>query len=333
MNQADRILMVFTGGTIASRLHKQALQLGAGPYAILDLVPEERPQFDIIEPLSVLSENMTPEMYRALFSAIANHFSPQKHRAILIAHGTDTLAYSAQLGHIFLSWLSVPVVFFGSNKPVQDPQSDARGNFKSAIALTYQVNRGVYVVSRAKDRRTYVHHAPLVESADSDTDSFSSFGNRIAGRISKGKFQPSDGFVLQKPFKGGKALMSALKKLHNLPVSETVLCLPAVPSNRYDDYIISSPRFNAILIQAHHSGTANALSEDNPYSVLFLKKLSDSFGKCVYLAPIMSEKTLYATNKALLDHGVVPIWNRPFEAAWAILIACSWLNKDPKDYI
>lgn len=59
MNQADRILMVFTGGTIASRLHKQALQLGAGPYAILDLVPEERPQFDIIEPLSILSENMT----------------------------------------------------------------------------------------------------------------------------------------------------------------------------------------------------------------------------------------------------------------------------------
>ncbi|NLT11035.1 MAG: hypothetical protein GXY06_01265 [Clostridiaceae bacterium] len=333
MNIANKILMVFTGGTIASRLHKQALQLGAGPYAILDLVPEERPVFDIIEPLSVLSENMTPEMYRVLFSSVIDNFSPLKHRAVLIAHGTDTLAFSAQLGHIFLSHLTVPVIFFGSNKPIQDPKSDARGNFKSAIALAYQLKRGVYVVGRAQDRKTYVHHASLIQSAEADSDSFSSFNNKVAGRISKGTFHPSDDFSPVKPFKGGAALVGALKKLDKLPVSETVLCLPAVPSARFDHYPIGSPHFKYTLIRTHHSGTANALSEDNPYSVLYLKRLCDARGKRIFMAPMLSDKTLYSSNKALLDEGIIPVWNRPFEAAWAILMVCSWLEKDPDNYM
>ena len=112
MEKNKQILMVFTGGTISSRIHKKALELGTAPYTLLESAKKTPYSFDIIEPVSVFSENITPEMYRVLFSSIDKAFSPNKHCGIMIAHGTDTMpALSSQTS---LAKYTVPSYFSGT---------------------------------------------------------------------------------------------------------------------------------------------------------------------------------------------------------------------------
>lgn len=333
MQKEKKILMVFTGGTIASRLHRKALELGSAPFCLLDSVKRKSYTFDILEPISVLSENITPEMYRVLFSSIAKAYSPRKHSAILIAHGTDTLAYTAQLADLFLSKLNTPIILFGSNRPLEDPKSDARSNFKSSMRLVDQVDSGIYVVSRASNHRTYVHYGAWVQSPDLMTNDFSSYKNQYAGKIVRNEYRPNPNVKKPGVFKDANSLLNRLKKMDTLPLAQTVLSISARSSTHFDHYNLAQASFKYVLLGTHHSGTANALSEDNPYSALYLKNLCEREGKKLFLGPFDSRKVLYSTTQMLLDNDITPIKDMPFESAYTILLVCSWLDKDPDRYL
>lgn len=333
MSEKKQILMVFTGGTISSRIHKMALELGTAPYYLLASYRKKDCVFDIIEPISVLSENITPEMYRILFSAIAKKVASRKYSAVLIAHGTDTMAYTAQLSNLLLSRLPIPVILFGSKIPPEAPDSDAPSNLKLALSLSSQITGGVYVVSRASDRKNYVHHAGLIQSADSKTNDFSSFQNQYAGKIVRNTYTPNPDFVSPPTFREASSFLTKLKKLSSLPPEQTVLCIDACCCINYSNYLVSTTSYKYVIVRAHHSCTANALSEDNPYSLLFLKKSCDGNGKRIFFGPCEFTKPLYSTTKSLLDSGIVPIRNMPFESAWATLVLCSWISKKPDKYL
>lgn len=332
MSLPKKILILFTGGTISSRLHNKTIELGTAPYALLNSFKSKTIDFDILEPISVLSENITPEMYRVLFTAVATAFSPQKHSGILIAHGTDTLAFTAQLAHLLLSGLPVPVVLFGSKLPPDVPNSDASANLKAALLLLTQTTRGVYVVGRTAARKTLVHHASLVQNADAVTDDFSSFNNAPAGKIVRNAYVPNSLSATPQPFRDATAFLSALSRMTALPLNQTVICLPAASCTNFENVRISSPAYTFIITTPYHTGAANALSETNPYSLLFLKKACDEAGKRLFLGPYNLEKPLYSTTQTLISAGITPIPDMPFESAWAILMVCTWLGKDPDEY-
>ncbi len=332
MDKKRKILMVFTGGTISSRLHKKALELGTAPYTLLENARNTPFSFDIIEPISVLSENITPEMYSVLFSAISKAFSPEKHCGIMIAHGTDTMAFTAQLANLLFSKYTVPVVFFGSKLSPDDPDSDAQTNFKAALAVVSAARKGVCVVGQATDRKVYVHHAGWVQSADVRTDDFSSFGGRYAGKIVRGAFVPNPDFIEPPVFPAASSALSKISKLSCFPTERTVLCIPASCCTGYEIYQVGMPSFRYVLVQPYHSGTANALSEDNPYSLLFLKRACDSKGKRIFLGPCDPGKPLYSTSRALREAGITPVPDMPFETAWAILMLCTWLGINPDKF-
>lgn len=332
MSEKKKILILFTGGTISCRRHNKTVELGTAPYALLDSFRNKTVDFEVLEPISVLSENITPEMYRVLFITVAAAFSPKKHSGILIAHGTDTLAFTAQLAHLLLSSLPVPVVLFGSKLPPENPASDAPANLKAALRLLDQVDRGVYVVGRTSARKTLVHHASLIQSADPVTDDFSSFKNACVGKMIKSTFVPDPATQIPPPFPDATVLLSALRGMTALPVRQTVLCIPAAACTNYDNYRVTSPAYSFILIAPYHSGTANALSEINPYSLLCLEKSCADAKKRLFLGPYAQEKPLYSTTQTLLASGITPIPEMPFESAWAILMVCTWLGRDPDKY-
>jgi L-asparaginase/Glu-tRNA(Gln) amidotransferase subunit D len=243
------------------------------------------------------------------------------------------MAYTAQLANLFFVKYTVPVVLFGSKRPPDDPKSDAQTNFKAAVALVSSVEKGVYVVGQASDGKVYVHHAGRVQSADVRTDDFSSFRDRFAGRIVRGAFVPNPDFIEPPIYPAAASALSKIKKLSALPTERTVLCIPASCCNGYELYQVGMPSFAYVLVQPYHSGTANALSEDNPYSLLFLKKACDSKGKRIFLGPCDAEKPLYSTSQALREAGITPVPDMPFETAWAILMLCTWLRIDPNKFM
>ncbi len=111
------ILLVLTGGTICSRAddtgHNVSDQAAAAPVLLQRLRDSHSPWKDVPiiteAPLNILSENTTITSWNMLLDFLRG-ISFEKYQGILIAHGTDTLAYSASLLSFALAGITVPVI-------------------------------------------------------------------------------------------------------------------------------------------------------------------------------------------------------------------------------
>jgi glutamyl-tRNA(Gln) amidotransferase subunit D len=65
---------------------------------------------------------------------------------IVVLHGTDTMAWSAQACSFYLNDTPVPIIFTGSNKVISEPDSDASWNVECAYRALKRLDRGVYIV-------------------------------------------------------------------------------------------------------------------------------------------------------------------------------------------
>lgn len=137
---AQHVMVLYTGGTIGMQASesglapasgfeaRMALQLAAQPDLI---VPRWR--FREMSPL-IDSANMTPAYWQELRGAVIEAVEDGCD-AVLILHGTDTLAYSAAAMSFQLLGLDAPVVFTGSMLPAGVPDSDAWENVNGALAM------------------------------------------------------------------------------------------------------------------------------------------------------------------------------------------------------
>jgi len=89
---------------------------------------------------------MTPAYWQRLREAVVDAGEVQGCDAVLILHGTDTLAYSAAAMSFQLLGLNAPVVFTGSMLPAGVPDSDAWENVNGALqALGKGLPSGVHL--------------------------------------------------------------------------------------------------------------------------------------------------------------------------------------------
>jgi L-asparaginase len=136
---AQQVMVLYTGGTIGMQASayglapasgfeaRMAEQLAAQP----DLkVPDWR--FRELLPL-IDSANMTPAYWQRLREAIIEAVDVDGCDAVLVLHGTDTLAYSAAAMCFQLIGLQAPVVFTGSMLPACVENSDAWENLNGAL--------------------------------------------------------------------------------------------------------------------------------------------------------------------------------------------------------
>lgn len=65
--------------------------------------------------------------------------------AIVIVHGTDTLAYTSSALAYLLQDIDIPVIITGSQQPMEAPGSDALGNLAGAMFKARQTRPGVWV--------------------------------------------------------------------------------------------------------------------------------------------------------------------------------------------
>ena len=332
LNRPLRILVVFTGGTISSRLADGAFAMSNAPFLLFDQVPAEEFQFITYEPLQVFSENMTPEMLLDLFGLIYEYIDDQIFDGMIIAHGTDTLAYTAQLSDILLSGLGFPVVVMGSKRPLDDPRNDGKPNFLNALALIRQVVSGVYVVSRANDGTDYVHAAGQIMQADAQTDDFQSYKDQFFGVLREGELVRNTGFRRRTYIYNLGELLAQTACLRVNPPNKTVLMLDACVGMNYRTQDMTRPEFSYVLQRLYHSGTACTAPRQSPYSLLYLQDLCTENHKRLFIAPIESERIPYTTTCELLDAGITPVYDRPVEAVWAGLLVCTWLHIDPDQF-
>ncbi len=149
---ARHVRVLYTGGTIGMQASANGLAPASGFEARmreqLDAQPERVvPHFSFEELLPLIdSANMTPTYWQRLREAVVRAVDEQGCDAVLILHGTDTLAYSAAAMSFQLLGLEAPVLFTGSMLPAGVPDSDAWENVNGALGdLARGLEPGVHL--------------------------------------------------------------------------------------------------------------------------------------------------------------------------------------------
>ena len=142
-----KILAVFTGGTISCSESGGVLSPNKGNSFLL---LKSRPDvcFDALMPYTILSENLGAEELELLYKTVSDNIS-KGYDGIIVAHGTDTVQYSATYLALRLGLCAVPVVLVSANYPLSDSRSNGYDNFSAAVDfIAAKQGRGVFVSYR-----------------------------------------------------------------------------------------------------------------------------------------------------------------------------------------
>ena len=141
---AQRVMVLYTGGTIGMQASVNGLAPASGFEARMGDYLASQPQLQVPEwlfremsPL-IDSANMTPAYWLRLRTAIIEAIEQDGCDSVLVLHGTDTLAYSAAAMCFQLLGLPAPVVFTGSMLPAGVTDSDAWENISGALTALAQ---------------------------------------------------------------------------------------------------------------------------------------------------------------------------------------------------
>jgi glutamyl-tRNA(Gln) amidotransferase subunit D len=131
-----RVAILSTGGTIASRVDYRTGGVRPALTAndLYSVVPElsKIASIDAEILFSVFSENITPKHWSQIAKQAASHVEKGV-AGIVVAHGTDTMGYTAAALSFALQNLPVPVVLVGSQRSADRPSSDAATNLVGAV--------------------------------------------------------------------------------------------------------------------------------------------------------------------------------------------------------
>lgn len=145
------ILFINTGGTISSSGEQGGgLTPTQSAEHIVAAVPELKDicTIEAMTLMSVDSTNIQPEEWVTIAQTVHEHLP--HYDGIVIAHGTDTMAYTASALSFMLGALDKPVVITGSQVSVLAEHSDSRINIKDAFRTAATELSGVFVVFNGK---------------------------------------------------------------------------------------------------------------------------------------------------------------------------------------
>ena len=142
-----KILLIATGGTIASKATEEGLSPKISSEELLSYVPKAREfcTIDAIQVLNIDSTNIQPEYWLTIVKAIKDNYAD--YDGFVVSHGTDTMAYSAAALSYLIQNSPKPIVITGAQKPIDMDVTDARTNlFDSLLYACHPNAHGVCLV-------------------------------------------------------------------------------------------------------------------------------------------------------------------------------------------
>jgi glutamyl-tRNA(Gln) amidotransferase subunit D len=157
------VSILSTGGTIASRVDYKtgAVNPALNAKDLYDAVPEltEYANIRARVVMSVLSENIKPDDWSLIAERVAEEIRNGTD-GVVIAHGTDTLGFTAAALAFALQNVPVPIVLVGSQRSSDRPSSDASMNLLQSVQFVGQADAAEVMVvmhGESDDTFTYAH--------------------------------------------------------------------------------------------------------------------------------------------------------------------------------
>jgi len=133
-----RVTLISTGGTIASKVDYEtgAVTPALTAEEILEWIPEleEIALVSVRELMSIFSEDMEPQYWEQIAESVYREITSGV-SGVVVAHGTDTMTYTASALAFAIQEKPVPIVFVGSQRSSDRPSTDAVFNLISAFLV------------------------------------------------------------------------------------------------------------------------------------------------------------------------------------------------------
>ena len=144
------ILMIGTGGTIASEMTPEGLTPELNSKQLLSFVPKigEMCHVDCIQVYSLDSTNLEPRHWLGVANAIRESYD--RYDGFVISHGTDTMAYTAAALSYLVQGSPKPIVLTGAQKPIWFDGTDSKRNLTDAFLYACRGCGGVQIVFNGK---------------------------------------------------------------------------------------------------------------------------------------------------------------------------------------
>ncbi len=185
-----KVSVISTGGTIASRVDYRtgAVRPALSASDLYSVVPElsEIARVDAKILFSLFSENITPKHWSETAKAVAEEIK-EGAAGVVVAHGTDTLGYTAAALSFALQDLPVPVIIVGSQRSADRPSSDAATNLVGAVRAAAEAPFAEVAVAMhetVSDRPIAFHRGTKVRKCHtSRRDTFKSINTKPLARV------------------------------------------------------------------------------------------------------------------------------------------------------
>jgi len=317
-----RIAFVSTGGTIVSKVEyetgavKPALSAGD----LIEFVPELKEiaaELVVSDFMRKLSENMTPKDWCEISGEVGKYLASGAD-GVIVAHGTDTMAYTAAALAFSLRGLGNPVIMVGAQRSSDRPSTDALYNLRACPLIIREAPFAEVVVAMhgsSDDQYVLVHRGVRVRKMHSSRrDAFQSINDLPLAKV----------YIQERKFK--------LVNRNYIPRSRNV---DLVVMNRFSDKVslikfypgmdceiidyLVDRGYRGIIVEGTGLGhirdeCIESVRRATELGVIVAMSTQTVFGRV--------DLNVYTTGRKLLKAGVVPLDDMLAEVAFVKL---SWL--------
>lgn len=250
-----KILTVFTGGTIGSTKSEGVISPDSeNSYKLIEMYSkkDKKVEFTAVQPLNILSENMNGKFLTQLYKCISS-YDLSKFDGVIVAHGTDTLQYTAAYLSYVFGLCKTPIVIVSANFPLEDKRSNGFQNFCGAVELIRsRKGRGIFVSYANCEYFADIHRGAKVLQHTAYSDKIYSIHDNIFGEIHGKEFVKNESYSEQQD----EISMSDCTELEE--TSNVLYVKPYVG--------VTYPQIRqgtkAVLLEGYHSGTLNTGSNE-----------------------------------------------------------------------
>ncbi len=318
MKDKKRILLLCTGGTIASTEGEDGFVPGLVGNDILEYIPSMKKycNIDTLQIFNIDSTNMTPEHWCGIVKVIREHYDI--YDGFVILHGTDTMAYTAAALSYMIQNSTKPIVLTGSQKPICLDITDAKTNLIDSICYVcddkssgVQVVFDGCVIAGTRAKKTHAH----------SYDAFSSVNFPVLATIQEKRI------IRYLPKVRYKEPVQFTEELH-----DSIAVLKLIPGSKPEllEYMFS--HYDCLMIEGFGVGGIPEPLKDAFYEQM---KRFISEGKLVVISTqVMNEgsnmEVYEVGQKVKKDFNLIETYDMTFESAVTKMMYL--MKKYPKDY-
>lgn len=322
------ITIVGTGGTVACRVDYRtgAVYPAFTARELYSAVPEltDLANIKTVAAANVFSENMTPQLWVKIGRGVVKEINGGAD-GVVVAHGTDTMGYTAAALSFMLKGLFRPVALVGSQRSSDRPSSDAALNLISTVAVAARSDIAevcVVMHGATDDDFCLIHRGTKVRKCHtSRRDTFQTINDIPIGMV-----------------KGGRVTLFREDYNHAKPKGkvelddkfETKVALIKIFPNAQPDIIdaLVSADYRGIVLEGTGLGHAPEFLYDSIKNAIKRGISVVMASQCIWGRVDMK---VYSTGRDLINIGVIPGDDMLPETAYVKLMWVLGHSQDPQE--